>query len=383
MKKWKKISAVVGLVLSSTCGGLAAGELGLRLVGPRLWGRMMSVGSDFPWLVYHPVLGWVNRPGTSNTLLDRALPAFLINALGFRGPETSVRKPSGWLRIVCLGDSRTFGVWLDAGRFRYDNDYPAALERSLHDDAGGKHVEVINTGVLGYTSAHGLTQLQTQVLKLHPDIITVAFGFNDHSLAWNPALAAREPRNPFARESFYFASHSYWFQLGKAVYDSIGALHAPPLSERWVDPEAYEYDLHRFAEVARRHRIHVLFVSQAPRPLEMGESAQAFPEHPQDKAGLYFLLGVKDLEDLHRLDRSYRDLLYKVAEEEGVPVADAAAAFAERRELLFGQYDMMHCNPAGARVIAETIRHKLLELGWLLSPESRRGAAAATSPTER
>jgi len=371
MKKWKRIFAVVGLVLCSTCGGLAAGELSLRLVGPRLWGRMLR--SDrylhyYPWLTYHPILKWANRPGDWG--------GFLINTLGFRGPEISTRKPTGLLRIVCLGDSRTFGVWANWG-FQYDNDYPAALERYLRGEPGRKRVEVINAGVLGYTSANGLAQLETQVLQLYPDIVTVAFGFNDHNLAWDIALAPREPRHPFAREWFYYASHSYWFQLGNAVYDAVGASH-PSLSERWVDPEAYRHNLRRFAEVGRRHRIHVLFVSQALRPIEMGENAPWSPRGSQeDNAKLYALLGVKDLEDLHRLDQSYRDLLYKVADEEGVPVADASAAFAGSREPLFGQYDFIHCNVAGARVIADTIRQKLFELGWLSA------VSAARPPTER
>jgi lysophospholipase L1-like esterase len=146
--------------------------------------------------------------------------------------------------------------------------------------------------------------------------------------------------------------------------------------ERWVDPEAYRHNLRRFAEVGRRHGIRVLFVSQALRPIEMGENAPWSSRGSQeDNAKIYALLGVKDLEDLHRLDQSYRDLLYEVADQEGVPVADASAAFAGSREPLFGQYDFIHCNVAGARVIAETIRQKLFELGWL--------GSTARPPTER
>jgi lysophospholipase L1-like esterase len=362
LKRWKRIVAL-GLLLFGTCAGLAAGEVILRVVGPRLWERLVGADLSYPWIGYHPILGWVNRPGTWAT-------GFLINALGFRGPETSPRKPSGWLRIVCLGDSRTFGLWADGAAFRYDNDYPAALESLLHERGEHGAVEVINAGVIGYTSAQGLAQLQTQLLLLHPDIITVAFGFNDHSLAWNTALAAREPHNPLARELFYLASHSYLFRLGKAEYDALPSLHAPPFSERWVDREAYRYNLRRLAEVGTKHGIHVLFVNQALRPIELGESPEPNPNKPGNKLGLYQALGVRDLEDLHRVDRSYQDVLYKVAEENGVPVADASVAFAERHESLFGPSDLVHCNPTGARVIAETIQRKLVELGWLPSPES-------------
>jgi len=372
LKKWKRI-VVLGLVLCGTSAGLAAGEVILRLVGSRLWERLVSADLSYPWIGYHPILGWVNRPGTW-------APGPDINSLGFRSRETSLRKPDGSLRIVCLGDSRTFGLWTDqGGAFRYDNDYPAALEQLLHEQGAHPAVEVINAGVIGYTSAQGLAQLQTQLLPLHPDVITVSFGFNDHSLAWNAALGAREPRNRFARELFYLASRSYWFRLGKAAYDALPSLHATPFSERWVDLDAYWYNLHRIAEVGSQHGIHVLFVSQALRPIALGESAEPDPRHPVNKKGLYQVLGVRDLEGLHRLDRTYQDLLNQVAAQDGVPVADASAVFAEHPESLFGPYDFVHCNPAGARVIAETIRHKLRELGWLPSPEGVSGASAAAA----
>jgi lysophospholipase L1-like esterase len=369
LKRWRRTVAL-GLLLCGALAGLAAGEVILRILGPGLWERLVSADLSYPWIGYHPVVGWVNRPGTW-------APAPPINSLGFRGPETLLQKPDGALRIVCLGDSRTFGVRTDKwGAFSYDNDYPAALERLLHEEGAHPGVEVINAGVIGYTSAHGLAQLETQLLPLHPDIITVAFGFNDHSLAWNAALGAREPRNRFARELFYLASRSYWFRMGKAGYDALPSLHAAPFSKRWVDLDAYWYNLHRLAEVGSQHGIHVLFVSQALRPIALGESAEADPRHPVNKVGLYQVLGVPDLEGLHRVDRSYQDLLYKVAEQDGVPVADAAAAFAESHESLFGPYDVVHCNPDGARVIAETIRHKLVALGWLHSPGSVRGLSA-------
>jgi len=379
LNKWKQLSTL-GFLLLGTCAGLAGGELTLRLVGPRVWGQRIGIDRSYPWIAYHPILGWVNRPGVWSSQL-------LVDSLGFRGQETPKQKPGGTLRIVCLGDSRTFGIWMDKGGFRYDNDYPALLERSLHGREGAVRVEVINAGVIGYTSSQGLAQLETLVLPLQPDIITVAFGFNDHNLEWNASLAAHEPHNPFARESFYLASQSSWFQLGKAAYDAVAGRgvwgEVPLLSQRRVDPETYRYNLRRLAEVGGNHGIHVLFVSQALRPIEMGESAQPFPGAPPDKTGLYHLLGVKDLGELHQLDRSYREVLSQVAEEEGVPLANASLAFTERQELLFGPYDLVHCNTAGAQVIAETIRQKLVELGWLLPPEDLRRASASTPPTKR
>jgi hypothetical protein len=47
-----------------------------------------------------PVPGYALRPGFADA-------GIVVNALGFRGPETSVSKPDGVLRIVAVGDSCT------------------------------------------------------------------------------------------------------------------------------------------------------------------------------------------------------------------------------------------------------------------------------------
>jgi hypothetical protein len=107
-----------------------------------------------------------------------------------------------------------------------------------------------------------------------------------------------------------------------------------------------------------------------------GRVPNPFTDLQMDRIGLYQILGVKDLAELYRVDRSYQDLMYMVAEELGVPVAEPSSTFADRPELLFGRYDGVHVNPAGAQVIAETIHHKLPELGWVASSESVRSVSA-------
>ena len=109
----------------------------------------------------------------------------------------------------------------------------------------------------------------------------------------------------------------------------------------------------------------MLFLSQALRPIEMGPSAPAFPGQLKT-ADAFDLFGVPDLAGLHAIDNEYRGILVRVARETHVPVADAAAAFAAHRgDPLFGRYDLAHPNPAGARLIAETLARKLEEVGWL------------------
>ncbi|MFO0982934.1 MAG: GDSL-type esterase/lipase family protein [Planctomycetota bacterium] len=97
-------------------------------------------------------------------------------ALGWRvttpGAGEHVARPAGIRRIVCLGDSCTFGLRVANG-----DTYAAKLARAL-----GAGYEVWNLGVPGYTSVHGVRQLD-YVATLAPDVVVLAFGFNDSYLS--------------------------------------------------------------------------------------------------------------------------------------------------------------------------------------------------------
>src|SRR5689334_22432987 len=66
-----------------------------------------------------------------------------VNAQGTRGPEFAQNTPANTIRILSLGDSRTFGWGLAD-----EETYSRRLEKLLQQRFGdGKRVEVINAGV--------------------------------------------------------------------------------------------------------------------------------------------------------------------------------------------------------------------------------------------
>lgn len=69
---------------------------------------------------------------------------FTSNSYGFRGPEVSLRKPAGVLRIGVLGRSYTMGYGVDD-----DSPWPRELERMLNAERSGRY-EVLNFAVSGY-----------------------------------------------------------------------------------------------------------------------------------------------------------------------------------------------------------------------------------------
>lgn len=96
------------------------------------------------------------------------------NQFGYRGPEVVIPKPDGVFRIVALGASTTYGFGVEP-----DETYPAQLQAALRDDYGYENVEVVNGGVMGYTSWETLGNLAFRALELQPDLVIFYEATND------------------------------------------------------------------------------------------------------------------------------------------------------------------------------------------------------------
>ena len=92
-----------------------------------------------------------------------------INAQGTRGPEFQTAKAPRTLRILSLGDSRTFGWGLTD-----DETYSRRLERLLQQQIGpGRTVEVINAGVNAWSYPQMFVYFRDFGLRYHPDFVVV------------------------------------------------------------------------------------------------------------------------------------------------------------------------------------------------------------------
>ena len=75
-------------------------------------------------------------------------------------------------RVVCLGDSVTFGWNID-----YEKTFPYLLEKKLQEKYPG--VMVINSGIGGQTVVDGLERLESDVFYFEPQLVIINFGLND------------------------------------------------------------------------------------------------------------------------------------------------------------------------------------------------------------
>lgn len=98
----------------------------------------------------------------------------VINNRGFRGTAFTAQKPDGVFRILCLGDSTTFG-WSVAD----DETYPHELGILLNKRHPKGRFQVLNLGVTGYTSLQGRELFLGEAADYEPDLVLFAFGPND------------------------------------------------------------------------------------------------------------------------------------------------------------------------------------------------------------
>ncbi|HXC51667.1 MAG TPA: GDSL-type esterase/lipase family protein [Candidatus Limnocylindrales bacterium] len=139
-----------------------------------------------------PELLWSNTPSTHtvrpvNPRPFGQAPTWTIdnNSRGFRGPEIAA-KAKGTYRILCEGDSITFGFNVDQ-----PDTYPNQLLAELKRRYPGRNFEVINTGVPGWSWVQGRRFLELRGLPLDPDLVIMGHGSNDQFF---PAMITDEER---------------------------------------------------------------------------------------------------------------------------------------------------------------------------------------------
>jgi len=129
------------------------------------------------------------RPGGHGMLLDCPIT---INSRGFRGREIAVPKGNVY-RIVCLGESTTFGMTFRKG----DKPWPELLEGMINERLKpGRRVEVVNAGSPAWTLSDNLTRLIPDILPLEPDLIISYHGYNGLAMIDPTLPPVAGPRPP-------------------------------------------------------------------------------------------------------------------------------------------------------------------------------------------
>lgn len=147
------------------------------------------------WSIPDGLLGFRAAPSTSFSLgtagEDRHEDWMVSNSQGFIVPATpdrayAVLKPANVFRVIVLGGSTVLGQ----GAASPAGALPAILEHRLRDRSGPS-VEVINGGVLAYTTAREYLWLLSELGRYSPDLVIAYDGWND--AVQFPSVASADP----------------------------------------------------------------------------------------------------------------------------------------------------------------------------------------------
>ena len=129
--------------------------------------RSHRISAESSLLTVDPLLGWRPKPRTRRRIVAAGTSAFVatINRDGLRGKtRIAVPKPAGRPRIGIFGCSQTFGAGVDDGE-----TFAARLGASLPG------ADVLNFGVSGYGTDQMLLYYETAGARYDLDVVVLAF----------------------------------------------------------------------------------------------------------------------------------------------------------------------------------------------------------------
>lgn len=180
-----------------------------------------------------------------------------FNSAGFWDKEISFKKEDGVFRIICMGDSITFGWPIER-----EKTYPKQLEALLSQNFYNK-IEVFNAGVSGYTSYQCLKWFQSDILKYDPDCIILYFGVNDAGLSTNNKSDKEQFLLP--EWAVFSLNHLRKFESFK-LWQKIFLRFKYPINKNnyrtkyRVSPEDYRENIKSINRIAEGYGIKTLFL---------------------------------------------------------------------------------------------------------------------------
>jgi len=265
---------------------------------------------------------------------------YQINSYGLRDEEFSKEKPTGTFRVICLGNSCTFG-W----RVKLNQTYPKQLEKFLNSDLNNQKYEVINAGMTGYSTFQGKRFLRDQILQYEPDLITVCYGWNDLL----PAAFGIEDKKQEMAPQFFLEIQNllgrtevYRFLRG-VVLSRFQVKRTGESAEMIprVSPEDFLANLLEISRVSAQQKVPVIFLTT---PI----------------ASLKAFWGPGKVSRTHQWHEVYNKIILNLPLSKDAYTFDAASLFENRKDVYDKPLDdYIHYNPIGHLLIAENLFHFL------------------------
>lgn len=334
------------LLLVALVFALLLCEIGVRIV--RLAPPVHAIWLDDQDAIYvrstNAILSHVLRPGGT---LEHVNGDATVNAHGFRDRERTLAKPEGTRRIVVLGDSVVEGI-----TYLPDDRTITRQWENLYPDG---RTEVLNLGTAGYCTLAEVELLETRGLRFQPDVVVLVFVLNDFQ-NFNPEHTVNGGVIPRPEWSKHLFLDSQLFRLLSLRFNWFEfATEGDPLrwNRRAIGENNVVRGLERLRQLADRHGFRVL-VAAWPE----FHNAQIFDSRVMP-------------------DQSGELVIERLARMNSLPFVRLSTAFNEHWRTLGDNVqprthytangDLMHPNPAGARVAAEVL-HTVVERHGIAPP---------------
>lgn len=345
-----------------------------------------------------PELGWERQPNFDGIVFGERRQ---YDSNGFLTLDSGKLVDTTRPKVVCIGDSNTFGLGV-----RADSTFVEVLNRAMPE------VDVINLGMFGYTSYQGYKVLEQRGLSLEPSAIIVSLNHNDRRYVLSEDTVDSAERFAAMRRSvksqrwidqIYLMRSMRFFLRKMGVVEAVSwqlTVDVMDLEAR-VPPESYRSNLMKIAALANEHEVPLIFLLLKDSPLftrDLEEGIQLMAAGDYDAAiqrffpiiyqrGHFIAIAKRHLvrayeakgqEDKARVARLlkepykaldggtplFRDITYntimrEVAQESGAILVDAGAALDEDPLVYF---DFHHFDVSGHRKVAQLLEGPLRAL---------------------
>lgn len=299
----------------------------------------------------HPELHHVHEPGFEGRW-DGTW--YAIDSRGLRGEELELDFSEDEYRVVCLGDSCTFGKGVTE-----DMSWPRQLEERLeHVSQGAFDPIVANLGVNGYSGKDYVVRLREFGLPLRPHLVVVGYNLNDFPNAIRAVdeavyqkrglrrLLPTGLRDWMGRFAVYRKARALFYHLNREKDWRNAEGLARETGEADVDSGVWQLQ----REVLRSVR---------------DATAEAGGEL------VVFLFPYESQVYLDSYEKGPIERMRALCHELEVPFVDLAEEFRRRAQqpgegpALFLMGDRYHPSPAGYSIVAEKVLELVQEQGWL------------------
>jgi lysophospholipase L1-like esterase len=265
----------------------------------------------------------------------------MSNSHRLRSREVSVEETRDRLRVLCFGDSSTFGFGVDLA-----DAWPNQLQELL-DSEHPAAVEVLNAGIPGHTTYQGRQRLAADLAKWQPHLAIITFGNNDgwrwdgladkdhaqlngsavsswldHSRAWRCLLSVRLQANQ--RQAV--ENESRWAEQATGNYFTPNTNWTPRVSL----PD-FSDNLHAMIDVCRRNGCELALI--------------VWPDQRQ-------------LLDQPTWRLPYQEAMRQVAQEADVPCVDLVPLFEQAGRWAVKRFlpqDVIHVDRAGNQSVSNAV----------------------------